>query len=320
MELHFPGFYPAPFFGLCCILGYSATRIFRSKLKGKGKNFTTKHQPSWLASASPFFLLSLLPLSLSLSVCHLCLVYSIQKCLRCCLRLSGQFFRVSELWGFIVIYCAIWFCHLRTPLAWGTLLQPVVLHSNNYNVAWRLCHFSWVCQPSLASENCPVGSPSEILLLKLQGFCICSSGHKEHIASNALVLHAKCCLQAVLEKAVGSVARGCSLVCAMLFHAISFLYFKINKRMVVQPCVSCYFSWKAKCNFYFTEEVSGDPVSELVRNLCQHFPPVNTCKAPQHCLQEPATNVLICCSYTWNAAKSIHTPQCLQAESGVKKS
>ena len=200
------------FFGLCCILGYSATRIFRSKLKGKGKNFMTKHQPSWLASASPFFLLSLLPLSLSLSlsVCHLCLVYSIQKCLRCCrccLRLSGQFFRVSELWGFIVIYCAIWFCHLRTPLAWGTLLQPVVLHSNNYNVAWRLCHFSWVCQPSLSSENCPVGSPSEILLLKLQGFCICSSGHKEHIASNALVLHAKRCLQAVLEKAVGSVAK-----------------------------------------------------------------------------------------------------------------
>lgn len=201
-------FTPRLFSAFCCILGYSATRIFRSKLKGKGKNFMTKHQASWLASASPFFLLSLLPLSLSLSlsVCHLCLVYSIQKCLRCCLRLSGQFFRVSELWGFIVIYCAIWFCHLRTPLAWGTLVQPVVLHSNNYNVAWRLCHFSWVCQPSLASENCPVGSPSEILL-KLQGFCICSSGHKEHIASNALVLRAKRCLQAVLEKAVGSVAE-----------------------------------------------------------------------------------------------------------------
>lgn len=48
-------------------------------------------------------------------------------------------------------------------------------------------------------------------------------------------------------------------------------------------------------------------------------PAVNTCKAPQHCLQEPATNVLICCSYTRNAAKSIDTLQCHQAESGVKK-
>ena len=204
----FPGFLPSAFFRP--FAAFWATRL----LAFSGANSKEKARTSW-QNTNPldlhlhllfFFFLCSLSLSLSLSVCQLCLVYSIQKCLRCCLRLSGQFFRVSELWGFIVIYCAIWFCHLRTPLAWGTLLQPVVLHSNNYNVAWRLCHFSWVCQPSLASENCPVGSPSEILL-KLQGFCICSSGHKEHIASNALVLHAKRCLQAVLEKAVGSVAE-----------------------------------------------------------------------------------------------------------------
>lgn len=66
----FPWFLPRAFFRpLLLYVGYSATRIFRSKLKGKGKNFMTKHQPSWLASASPFFLLSLLPLSLSLPVC-----------------------------------------------------------------------------------------------------------------------------------------------------------------------------------------------------------------------------------------------------------
>ena len=113
-------------------------------------------------------------------------------------------------------------------------------------------------------------------------------------------------------------SRGCSLVCAMLFHAISFLYFKIK-------------GWLSSLVFHAIFHGKPNAISTSLRRLvvtqfqnlfeiCANTsPPVNTCKAPQHCLQEPATNVLICCSYTWNAAKSIDTPQCLQAESGVKK-
>lgn len=108
-------------------------------------------------------------------------------------------------------------------------------------------NFSWVCQPSSASENCPVGSPSEILL-RLQGFCICSSGHKEHIESNALVFHAKRCLQAVLEKTIGSVVEDALWFARCYFmRSHSSIYFNIKGGL--SSLMFQLFSWKAKCTF-----------------------------------------------------------------------
>ena len=155
--------------------------------------------------------------------------------------------------------------HCDTLLRYGSAIYKLPWEGDCFNpqcftptpTMWHedFANFSWVCQPSSASENCPVGSPSEILL-RLQGF----SGHKEHIESNALVFHAKRCLQAVLEKNHRLSSRGCSLVCAMLFHAISFLYIFQHKRRVVQPYVSAIFM---ESKMHFPNSLRGVVVTQF---------------------------------------------------------
>lgn len=194
--------FTARFFALCCTLGYSH---FPEQTQRKRQELHDK-APTLLTCICISFFSSFSAPSLSLPVC-MSFVSSIQYTEMSSLLSEIVWAVLPSLWT-VGFHCDI-LCDMVLPSTNSIGVRDTAstrLHSNNYNVAWRLCHFSWVCQPSLASENCPVGSPSEILL-KLQGFCICSSGHKEHIASNALVLHAKRCLQAVLENAVGSVAE-----------------------------------------------------------------------------------------------------------------